>query len=172
MRIAADRSDRQTDRLRLTSRRGLGLHRPFRDTMSIAGFNAPLKLGGAVRFTVFNLLLLTTLPAGSTVVVGIGQNFTGSTFGYQANESAYVPPDCNGAVGPNHFVEFINGLFSVYNKATGGRVLIMTDLDFWSQAGVNLPSGWDVSDPRIIYDPSVQRWVAAQIDFDSSGLIS
>ncbi len=95
----------------------------------------------------------------------IGQNFTGSTFGYQANESAYVPPDCNGAVGPNHFVEFINGLFSVYNKATGGRVLIMTDLDFWSQAGVNLPSGWDVSDPRLIYDPSVQRWIAAQIDF-------
>src|SRR5438552_15964789 len=94
-----------TDRLRLTSRRGLRFHRPFRDTMSIAGFNASLKLGGALWFAVSTLLLLPTLAARSTVVVGIGQNFTGSTFGFQANESAYVPADCNGAVGPNHFVE-------------------------------------------------------------------
>ena len=167
-----DRSDRRGDRLHLTRRRGLRFHRPFRDTMSIAGFNASLKLGGALWFAVSTLLLLPTLAARSTVVVRIGQNFTGSTFGFQANESAYVPADCNGAVGPNHFVELINGLFSVYNKASGGRVQIMTGLDFWSQAGVNLPNGWDVSDPRIIYDLSVQRWVAAQIDFDSSGLIS
>src|SRR6266704_1678359 len=118
-----------TDRLRLTSRRGLRFHRPFRDTMSIAGFNASLKLGGALWFAVPTLWLLPTLAARSTVVVGIGQNFTGSTFGFQANESAYVPADCNGAVGPNHFVELINGLFSVYNKATGGCVQIMTDLN-------------------------------------------
>src|SRR5579863_7430813 len=67
----------------------------------------------------------------------IGQNFTGSTFGPDSNAS---PADGNGAAGPQHFVEFINGRFSVYDKTTGSRVLTMTDLDFWSAAGVPIPS--------------------------------
>src|SRR5437868_13176306 len=86
--------------------------------------------------------------------VSIGQNFTGSTFGV---ESAGIPADANGAIGPQHFVEFINGVFAVYNKTNGQSVKI-SDVDFWSAAGVTLPNGTGVADPRIIYDPTVQRW--------------
>jgi hypothetical protein len=31
------------------------------------------------------------------------------------------PPEGNGAIGPSHFVELVNGRFSVYNKANGQR---------------------------------------------------
>ena len=101
--------------------------------------------------------------------VGIGQNFTASTFGV---DSPYVPADSNGAIGPNHFVEFINGRYSVYNKLTGARVQTFTDTGFWSAAGVTLNAGWDVSDPRVIFDPTVGRWFAAQIDLDPSGVVN
>ena len=33
-----------------------------------------------------------------------------------------IPPDPNGAVGPNHYVQMVNSSYSVYNK-TGTRLL-------------------------------------------------
>jgi hypothetical protein len=103
------------------------------------------------------------------VVVAIGQNFTASTYRVDA---AFIPPDSDGAVGPLHYVEFINGRFSVFNKSDGSKVQTMTDAAFWIQAGLTFPSGWDVTDPRIIYDSSSQRWFASQVDFDASGVIN
>ena len=92
----------------------------------------------------------------------MGQNFTAATFGIDAN---LVPPDSNGAIGPNHFVEFINGRFSVFNKSSGARVQTSSDIGFWNNAGVAIPGGALVSDPRVIYDPGSGRWFASQIDF-------
>src|SRR5437870_6372357 len=97
--------------------------------------------------------------------ITIGQNFTGSTLNY--NNFKGIPPDPNGAVGPRHFVEFINGNFTLYNKTNGNSVRI-ADTKFWANAGVTLASSDVLSDPRIVYDPSVQRWFAAQIDFDGN----
>ncbi len=125
-----------------------------------------------VPFSLFGSCLLLgwlacpTLKGWAQVVVAIGQNFTASTYNV---DSIAVPADPNGAAGPLHFVELINGRFSVFNKNNGSKVKTMTDVTFWNQAGITLPSGWDVTDPRIIYDPSVQRWFASQVDFDQSG---
>lgn len=105
----------------------------------------------------------------SQPAVSIGQNFTASSLKV---DSSAVPPDSNGAAGTAHFVEFINGRFSVFNKADGVRVKTMTDVSFWTQAGLTIPSGWDVTDPRIIYDPSSQHWFASQVDFDPTGVIN
>src|SRR6185503_18913222 len=73
--------------------------------------------------------------AQPAVPVSIGQNFTGSTFG---DDSAAIPADGNGVIGPQHFVEFINGTFAVYNKTNGQLVKRVSDLQFWSSAGVSL----------------------------------
>ena len=120
------------------------------------------------------LLFLGLLGLGSDIsrgqpAVTIGQNFTASTLKV---DSSAVPPDSNGAAGTVHFVEFINGRFSVFNKADGVRVKTMTDVSFWSQAGLTIPSGWDVTDPRIVFDPASQRWFASQVDFDPTGVIN
>jgi hypothetical protein len=97
--------------------------------------------------------------------VTIGQNFTGSTFG---TDSAAIPADGNGVVGPQHFVEFINGTFAAYDKTDPSIVTRTSDLIFWNDAGVTLSSSQGVADPRIIYDPTVQRWFASMVDFDAA----
>src|SRR5437773_12490496 len=73
------------------------------------------------------------LQADAAVVVEIGQNFTGSSYGV---DSSLTPPDCNGAAGPDQFVELINGRFTVYAKTNGDRLLTMRREDFWTNSGV------------------------------------
>ena len=99
------------------------------------------------------------------VAVRIGQNFTGSTFGVN---SAALPADPNGAIGPRHFVEFINGTFVVYNRTNGQSVLRKSDIKFWSDAGLIISPDSGVSDPRVIYDPVSQRWFASEINYDAA----
>ena len=99
--------------------------------------------------------------------VAIGQNFTASTYNVDV---AALPPDPNGAIGPHHFVEFINGSFAVFNKTNGLNVKRVTDLHFWSTAGVVVSPDDAVTDPRIIYDPTVQRWYASMVDASQSAV--
>ena len=101
-------------------------------------------------------------PANSQVSVQIGVNFTGDAYGVV---SQALPPDSNGEIGPGRYVEFINGVVSVYNRTNGLRMQRKSDLKFWADAGLNV-SAVAVSDPRVIYDPTVQRWFATQVDFD------
>ena len=110
-------------------------------------------------------LLLHEKNADAAVTIVIGNNFTGNTFG---DISQADPPDSNGAIGPSHFVEFLNGVFSVYNKTDGTSILGISDIDFWSQANVNISSTSGISDPRVIYDPISQRWFATQVDFNAN----
>ena len=126
------------------------------------------------RSTLYFVLapLLTALLSPfiqAQVVVQIGQNFTASSLGV---DSTALPPDANGAAGPSHYVEWINGRFSVYNKTNASRVFTLSDLTFWSRAGVTIPGSWDVTDPRLVYDPTVQRWFASMVDFASSSSIN
>ena len=133
----------------------------------LSTFSARFSLLG--KCLLLGWLACPALKGGAQVVVAIGQNFTASEYNV---DSRAVPPDPNGAVGPLHFVELINGRFSVFNKSDGSKVKTMTDFSFWTQAGISVPSGWDVTDPRTIYDPSVQRWFALQVDFDPSGVVN
>ncbi len=127
-----------------------------------------MRIAGTTLFSL-PLLCLLAAPANAALLVSIGQNFTGSTYG---QDSSLLPPDANGAVGPNHFVELVNGRFAVFQKSSGARVKSISDLTFWSQAGVTVPTGWLATDPRIFYDPTVQRWFASQVDFDHSSTVA
>ena len=98
----------------------------------------------------------------AALVTDLGLNFTGSVYG---TDSYSRPADGNGVIGPRHFVEFINGRFSVYSKTNAARVQTMTDLAFWNGAGVTFASGVEISDPRLIYDRATHRWFAAMVDF-------
>ena len=112
-------------------------------------------------------LLAGAGTAFGTLFVQIGQNFTGSTYGVN---TVYRPADGDGAIGPNHFVELINGRFAVYAKTNGAVVESMTSLAFWQNAGIVIPGGQDVSDPRVVFDPGSQRWFASAMLFNSSTL--
>src|SRR5215469_7944416 len=101
------------------------------------------------------LLNAITPSSFAAPVLNIGQNFIGSAF--ETNSQA-IPPDANGAVGPQQFVELINGSFAVYDKSDPtGNVFRLSDLIFWGNAGVNITSSQAITDPRVIYDPLSQR---------------
>jgi hypothetical protein len=107
---------------------------------------------------------LTVSLAQTGIRIQIGQNFTGS----DNTESGITPADGNGAMGPKHYVEFINGVFAIYAKTNGQRIGRISDAQFWANAGVIISSDATISDPRVIYDPASQRWFASQVDFNSS----
>src|SRR5438093_3411320 len=111
-------------------------------------------------------LLISALHCRAAVLQ-IGKNFTGATY---PGDSTAQPPDAGLAAGPNNVVEFINGRFSVFTKTNASpvRLKTMTDITFWANAGVSVPSQF-VSDPRIVFDPGSQRWFASMVDVPSSG---
>lgn len=104
--------------------------------------------------------------SAKAVTLTIGQNFTGSTF--LAGSSA-TPPDTMGAIGPNEFVELINGRYSVYDKSTGTRVQTSTLNEFWQNAGLSSLNPLTL-DPRVLYDHASGRWFASAIDLSPSSL--
>ena len=107
----------------------------------------------ATVFLSFVLLVPATVQA-----LSIQSSFTGSSL----PESTIVP-DTMGAAGPDHFVELINGRYSVYRNADGVRVQTSTLNGFWQSAGVT-PAANFPFDPRVTYDPATQRWFAASAD--------
>ncbi len=115
-------------------------------------------------------------PALAQSGASIGLNFAASIYrpdGEASTNSRYEPPDTNGAVGPNHIVEMINDHYSVFRKSDGMRLNPASDRDveFWNQAGIPIVDPPGLSDPRVIFDKSSQRWFAVEITypFDAEG---
>lgn len=105
--------------------------------------------------------------AAGTLVVTVGRNFVGSTYGLNTFNR---PADGEGSIGPAHFVELINGRFAIYSKTNGALVQSTSDTVFWQNSGISFPGGQSVSDPRVVFDPTSQRWFASAIVFDPSTL--
>jgi hypothetical protein len=90
------------------------------------------------------------LAVGST-------NFTGATF----QDSGFVPPDSDGAVGPSQFLVAVNGRIRVLSK-TGTTGALDDDLsDFFSSV---ISADSFATDPRVRYDPLSGKWFVAAID--------
>ncbi len=93
-------------------------------------------------------------------VFNTGVNFLGTTLN---DTSGVIPPDSMGSVGLNHIVEMINGAFAIYDKSTGNLVSRISLDQFWLSAGLpNVQAG--SFDPRIIFDPTTNRWFATSLD--------
>ncbi len=86
--------------------------------------------------------------------------------GTNRTQTTHDTPDSNGAASYNHYVEFINGAFSIYDKNTGNQIGSTVDAaEFWSRAGVTADY---TLDPRIAFIPqwgAKAVWVVAQINY-------
>ncbi|HEV7886020.1 MAG TPA: IPT/TIG domain-containing protein [Acidimicrobiales bacterium] len=71
-----------------------------------------------------------------------------------------APPDTQMAVSPNEVVEMVNVSWSIWSR-TGTRLSGPSRLDTF----FDVPSGYNFSDPRVIYDASTQRWFAIGIGY-------
>ena len=102
------------------------------------------------------------IPAYTGTPPALGFNFAGAQY---PEDSGYHPPDTMGAVGPNHFMEVINGNVSIFRKSDGTRIA-SEPLDCFFQH-----EGADTSyygDPRVLFDQHSGRWMVIAPDFDST----
>ncbi len=118
------------------------------------------------------------------------QNFSGisrndSCTGGSCGGTA-IPPDANGEVGPNHYIEAVNRAYAIYTK-TGTLLATFTEDQLWgyvpppppclpTNLTCDLPhasgaafacAGSSQGDPIVVYDSIADRWVLAHVAFAS-----
>src|SRR5437899_8894671 len=97
-----------------------------------------------------------TIPAPLLTFEGMSNQDNFNVFGFRVN-----PPDPNGEVGPNNYVEIINLVFAVYDKAGNLLVGPVDTGSLW--AGFAIPDCTDHSgDPVVLYDQLEDRWLLSQ----------
>lgn len=86
----------------------------------------------------------------------VGENFDGVN-----NLSGVAPPDTQGDVGPNHYLQMVNSSFQIWDK-TGtslyGPADIITIWDGFTGAWTGTNDG----DPIVLYDEDADRWMVSQ----------
>ena len=96
------------------------------------------------------------IPSPVANFEGMSNQDNFNVFGFRVN-----PPDPNGEVGLNHYVEMINLVFAIYSK-TGTLLLGPVDTGtLWSGFAIEDctdPSG----DPVVLYDQFEDRWLLSQ----------
>lgn len=71
------------------------------------------------------------------------------------------PPDTNGDVGPNHYVQAVNSAFKVFDKNGNTLSGPTTFNSFFAPLGTSTPCGLSEhkTDPFVLYDQMADRWV-------------
>ncbi len=93
-------------------------------------------------------------------------NFNGTT--NASNAGRVTPPDPAGDVGPNHYVQVVNGELQIFSK-TGTSLYgpVMTST-LWSGFSGNW-DGHNNGDAIVLYDENADRWIITQFAIDCPG---
>ena len=95
----------------------------------------------------------------------IGLNFEGNDFDTVCN---CAPPDTNGAVGTTQYVQLVNTVFKIYDKATGNLIAGPTATNtLWSGFGGTCQTAND-GDGTVAFDKLANRWVFQQFVVSST----
>ena len=104
---------------------------------------------------------LAPMPAASQNFAGLSRTdaVTGGTAG------AGTPPDINGDVGPNNYIEAVNDAYGIYSK-TGTLQASFTENSLFSGG----PTGTlcdtnSFGDPVVVYDQFADRWILTNFAF-------
>jgi uncharacterized repeat protein (TIGR01451 family) len=79
-----------------------------------------------------------------------------------------VPPDPNGAVGPNHYVQIVNTQFAVWNKSGGLAKAPVNINTLWSSQPTSPCFLNNEGDPVALYDHLADRWLISQFALHAS----
>jgi hypothetical protein len=82
-------------------------------------------------------------------------------------EDNRIPPDTNGDVGPNDYVQSVNGVFQVFDKSGNPRTPVTTFNSIFAPLGTSTPCGRNQNqgDPFVFYDQIADRWVITDFAF-------
>ena len=77
------------------------------------------------------------------------------------------PPDTNGDVGPNHYLQTVNTGFRVFDKSGSPLTPFITYNSFFAPMGTSTPCGNNQNDgdPFAFYDQVANRWVVSDFAF-------
>ena len=94
-----------------------------------------------------------------------GSNFAGLD---HTGWGAGWPPDPNGDVGPNYYVETVNTSIGFFNKSDGSRAAAFSFNSLFSQAGTGTPcDNSNQGDPVALYDPFGDRYIVTDFAWTS-----
>ncbi|MCB2208309.1 MAG: PKD domain-containing protein [Bacteroidetes bacterium] len=94
--------------------------------------------------------------SGNRSAATVGQNFAGVS-----NLSGVAPPDTDGDVGPNHYMQMVNLSFQIWDKNGNSLYGPAASSTIWD--GFTGPwSGTNDGDPIVLYDEYADRWIASQ----------
>jgi Putative Ig domain. len=99
--------------------------------------------------------------AGTTTAPSAINNFEGVS-----NLDGVYPPDTNGDVGPNDYVQWVNLHFQIFSKSGVSRYGPAAGNTLWSGFGGPCATQ-NAGDPIALYDPLADRWVMAQFTSSS-----
>ena len=133
-----------------------GIHRPVArpadgSLKNSEVFDAPQEQAQALSSTVEASV---RLPAPLSSFEALGDNGT------------VIPPDTDGAVGPNNLMVAVNSQVVIQDRA-GNTLSTVAIAGFWSSLGVP-----DAFDPHVIYDPYGQRWIFSAASGEDSASAS
>ncbi|MBI5100916.1 MAG: hypothetical protein HZB33_03675 [Nitrospirae bacterium] len=117
----------------------------------------PLPISGQI-------VPFAAMPASLQNFVGMSK--TDACSGGQCG-SGY-PPDTNGDVGPNHYIQAVNASYAIYDKA-GNLQASFTEDNLWAGSGAPQCDGNSMGDPIVVYDPLADRWILSHFAFGYSG---
>jgi hypothetical protein len=113
--------------------------------------------------------------SGASVPTTDGDNFLGVGAGFVGPAGAYTvnaaPPDTIGAVGLNHYVQWVNTSYAIFDKATHAVVAgPLPGNATW--AGVNHAcAATNDGDPVVLYDRAADRWILTQLSISTGAYI-
>lgn len=124
----------------------------------------PSVVSGARDTVIQSTAPALAAPATSTNFAGVGNGFIGPQGTFTVNAA---PPDTNGDVGPNHYVQVVNTDFAVFSK-TGTVVYGPQPINtLWSGFGGGCQTNND-GDPVVKYDSIADRWVITQFSVSTT----
>ena len=110
-----------------------------------------------IRLATVLILAVAVLGAGAPRSAAASGLALSASFPGAPDDGGRVPPDPQGAAGPDHLLVMLNTTFVAQRKSDGAAVKRWTPAGFWAAV-----SGGDLLfDPRVAWDALAGRWIAA-----------
>jgi hypothetical protein len=144
------------------------VNRPNRQVPNAVKFTPP---GRGPKLAVDPLLQVWELPSvvlAPTPAPSLSFDGTSDDDNAAVTGGRVVPPDTNGDVGPNHYVQMNNSVFEIFDKNGNTIIGPLANNTLWSGFGGICQNNND-GDPVVFHDQLADRWVFSQFAIGATG---
>ncbi len=110
---------------------------------------------------------LAQVEMGAGQMPGYIANFEGLNI---TDGGGWHPPDTDGEVGPNHYIQVVNIAIGIYDKTTGAELVNLPYNTFFSPAPAPC-NNQNRGDVVVVYDPLADRWLVTDFSLPATGAV-